>query len=186
MLGDASPSRTIHRRSEVDRRLPRVVLRATDADPSSAPTPPGRADQVYVRPSPTTGPPSKLGVFIIGPRFWGPRTRMDSAGSSSERRAQERRARSSSRQLLFPLKEFTYDSYLSNLSVAGAIHIVGDHKRRWERFLGRSLLPPHLDPRRHLTFCLEPLVRVVLQHLLGQLAGHGRDNVLGLTSLEFK
>jgi hypothetical protein len=52
------------------------------------------------------------------------------------------------------------------------------------RLLGRPLLPPHLHPLEHLTLCLEPLVRVVLQHLLGELAGHGLDNVLGLTGLE--
>lgn len=50
--------------------------------------------------------------------------------------------------------------------------------------LGRFLLPPYLHPRKHLTFRLEPLVRVVLQHLLGKLAGHGLDNVLRLTGLE--
>jgi hypothetical protein len=50
--------------------------------------------------------------------------------------------------------------------------------------LCRSLLPPHLHPLEHLTLCLEPLVRVVLQHLFGELAGHGLDNVFGLTGLE--
>lgn len=50
--------------------------------------------------------------------------------------------------------------------------------------LGRSLLPPYLHPRKHLTFCLESLVRVVLQHPLGELPGHGLDNVLELTGRE--
>ena len=52
------------------------------------------------------------------------------------------------------------------------------------RFLGGSLLSPHLHPSEHLTFRLQPLVGVVLQHRLGELPGHGLDNVLGLTGLE--
>lgn len=49
---------------------------------------------------------------------------------------------------------------------------------------GRPLLPPYLHPCEHLTLCLEPLVRVVLKHLLGEVAGHGLRSRAGAHGLE--
>jgi hypothetical protein len=49
---------------------------------------------------------------------------------------------------------------------------------------GDDSLAPRSPHQSHLTLCLEPLVRVVLQPLLGQLPGHGLEDVLGLTGLE--
>lgn len=38
--------------------------------------------------------------------------------------------------------------------------------------------------RDYLTLCFEPLVRVMLQHLLGELPSHGLDHVLERTGFE--
>ena len=46
------------------------------------------------------------------------------------------------------------------------------------------LLPSLFHPGEHLTLRLEPLVRVVLQHLLGELPGHGLDHVVGFAGLQ--